>query len=807
MNAPTVRKLSERETSPTPLDDGENGLRNKRPRFVTDLSSPLCEVCQQLDLDAKFDRTHEAYRQVRAGVVSPPEDIYKASDGSWYYADAILAHRFNDSLSKPSDCPLCEFFRSLRVQPDSHKRHKLLAFRCSDSWLFRAGWLRERNPQKYEHNRDSVFMAVVPDLDTLPSCGYEANWLDHDVPATGAIYRLRPMDDSQIAKEKQILLARELDEGPNLGGARQWLGMCQKDHGSCCKRRTSHEPILSGFRLVDCTKEPPVVEEKPWGTTYLALSYVWGTTPKDLAHWPETVLDAVEVTKKLGFDYLWVDRLCINQADADEMAHLISRMTTIYEAAELTIVAAAGSGASRGLPGVRSRPRRPQPKYYLDSGSVLLSMLRDPRRDILESTYWTRGWTYQEGVLSNRRLVFTDEQMYWECRNMAAQESIDVVVFHVPVTKAEDDSEFVMADFMLSGIFKGDAYSGSRGDAQDSLVTQDEGHRLAYGFPTQEEVTVRAQLRGLNEHTREYSKRQLTRDEDTLSALQGIFGLYAQTRQLYLLHGLPVWTDDIVQGRSGAQITFALSVSSWYHRTSSDLLMYVSEACRRKSNLPSWTWAGWVGTVSWRALPNLEHCAYMSDLINAESLKLLWAADISLYGADYARPIRLQETHSAALLVSGAPRTLLEIENPFLLNKFQRVEQVKKEWYWAKAIGRPGRQKAKAQELSWDAKWYRIGGRLSCVGTSVAMTEREWTAKHVSGELVSVLMFAGQYLVNEHGTARFLTLRRVPLSMPERWERVGTLYLVIPFNQDCRDVQEFLGKIPARRQHRSFVIQ
>lgn len=64
------------------------------------------------------------------------------------------------------------------------------------------------------------------------------------------------------------------------------------------------------------------------------------------------MLDAVEVTNKLGLQYLWVDRLCINQADDNEKAYLISKMTTIYEEAELTIVAAAGTGASHGLPGI-----------------------------------------------------------------------------------------------------------------------------------------------------------------------------------------------------------------------------------------------------------------------------------------------------------------------------------------------------------------------------------------------------------------------------------------------------------------------
>jgi len=103
------------------------------------------------------------------------------------------------------------------------------------------------------------------------------------------------------------------------------------------------------------------------------------------------VLDAVEVTRKLGLQYLWVDRLCIDQSNIAEKSYLVSRMATIYEGAEFTIVAAAGLGASHGLPGIRSTPRLPQPKYFLHSGNLLVSMLRDPRRDILESQYWTRG--------------------------------------------------------------------------------------------------------------------------------------------------------------------------------------------------------------------------------------------------------------------------------------------------------------------------------------------------------------------------------------------------------------------------------
>ena len=72
---------------------------------------------------------------------------------------------------------------------------------------------------------------------------------------------------------------------------------------------------LPGFRAINCTKTPPVVEERPWSESYVALIYVWGPPSGD---WPQTILDAVEVMNRLGEQYLWVDRLCINQSNLQE---------------------------------------------------------------------------------------------------------------------------------------------------------------------------------------------------------------------------------------------------------------------------------------------------------------------------------------------------------------------------------------------------------------------------------------------------------------------------------------------------------
>jgi hypothetical protein len=84
--------------------------------------------------------------------------------------------------------------------------------------------------------------------------------------------------------------------------------------------QASNEPISLYFRLINCVKEVPVgkyppVEVQPWGVTYATLSYVWGVTPEDKEDWAKTVLDAVGVTKRLGLEYLWIDRFWIDQSN------------------------------------------------------------------------------------------------------------------------------------------------------------------------------------------------------------------------------------------------------------------------------------------------------------------------------------------------------------------------------------------------------------------------------------------------------------------------------------------------------------
>ncbi|KAJ9641894.1 hypothetical protein H2201_003718 [Coniosporium apollinis] len=142
--------------------------------------------------------------------------------------------------------------------------------------------------------------------------------------------------------------------------------------------------------------------------------------PGDL---PDTIEDAITVTQKLGFRYLWIDRYCINQKS--EEAHTqIRQMDLIYRNSGITIIAIAGETPSYGLPGVGRRNRTYQPRARVGK-HLLVSALQDSWITIEGSLWSTRGWTYQEALLFRRRLVFTDQQVYLECYGMYCCEALD----------------------------------------------------------------------------------------------------------------------------------------------------------------------------------------------------------------------------------------------------------------------------------------------------------------------------------------------------------------------------------------------
>ncbi|KAI0448907.1 HET-domain-containing protein [Xylaria acuta] len=194
---------------------------------------------------------------------------------------------------------------------------------------------------------------------------------------------------------------------------------------------------------------------------YACLSHCWGqeqplmTTSHTLqSHmneisWnciPATFQDAINVSRKLGVRYIWIDSLCIIQDSVDDWESESSKMAEIYRNSYVTIAAAASRDSKGGL-GL-NRPRRAGTtlKGTTSSGkpySIHVQCSIQPHMRIDEVTpkegiqhpispttsiehdyagvfgafpLLTRGWVFQERLLSPRFLQFGKDELLWDCR-------------------------------------------------------------------------------------------------------------------------------------------------------------------------------------------------------------------------------------------------------------------------------------------------------------------------------------------------------------------------------------------------------
>ncbi|RMZ80018.1 hypothetical protein DV738_g3032, partial [Chaetothyriales sp. CBS 135597] len=245
----------------------------------------------------------------------------------------------------------------------------------------------------------------------------------------------------------------------------RWEADCTSTHRHCLGR---HPP--TGFqphRILDLSDnkirldvDPDRRASKPYAT----LTHRWpddaSTMPrltnKNLDEWQNkeisidiltaTFRDAVQVVRRLGIRFLWIDSLCIQQ---DGVGHELDWqresvvMGEIYRNASLNIQAGRDSQHwDYGLfnsPDVRVvepyplrlsrtflRPmtsaQSPNPEVSVD-GTFLIIEEDFARDELLGNPINRRGWVLQERLLSPRILHFGAQQVFWECRECLACET------------------------------------------------------------------------------------------------------------------------------------------------------------------------------------------------------------------------------------------------------------------------------------------------------------------------------------------------------------------------------------------------
>lgn len=315
---------------------------------------------------------------------------------------------------------------------------------------------------------------------------------------------------------------------------------------------------------LDPNKEDSVclVETHGMKGKYACLSYCWGVSKTQagqtkrsnlsnhlqrilLSNLPNTIVETIHLCKKLGFRYLWVDRLCIIQDDTEDWAREASKMCDIYSKSELTISAPICSESSQS-------PLQQRHKWWSLKQSQFGTMEITDEKSKLNNSLWLypdsytkRPWSFEENWLEF--CEFQKDESEWLGRGWTLQEwMLSPRVLHI-------DSMTIW-----------DCFNGYANELNQRVIG---GARLARN-PREfgEEIFWESIVQ-------EYSKRGIAYEKDRLPALAGLAESYRrETRYTYLagvwLEEMPIsllWQADPYNSARGELANTTTPSWSWAH--------------------------------------------------------------------------------------------------------------------------------------------------------------------------------------------------------------------------------------------------
>ncbi|KAH6668238.1 heterokaryon incompatibility protein-domain-containing protein [Halenospora varia] len=407
----------------------------------------------------------------------------------------------------------------------------------------------------------------------------------------------------------------------SLARAKVWLNECTTKHKTCIgvaqETKLPHR-VLDLYPIEKHSANIKLIEtENNDCGRYVCLSHCWGevvplkTTRENISALkecialkalPRTFQEAVLFSRKLGIRWLWIDSLCIIQNDDLDWKTEAGKMRDIYSNCFLTIAASKSSNGSQGL-----FTAKPDPALFVcqvsSNESEMHNVFVQEALSIPHESEWvvnnpenhpwnssvyhfnpsfplmTRGWTFQERLLSPRVLHFGIAEMFFECKESYLCECRRKMnTNNLPYVYAE-------AGLTLKGM---------------DITEQDSWRKVCEYF----------------------SRMKLTfPDKDTLPALAGLARLYSQVKEGRYIAG--VWETDL------------LPSLAWFLVEQHE----DREAARvkRDERLPSWSWASSNMAVGFKKfLPNTSTAVVHGEIAKVHGADYIMAGSDPFGEIEYA---------------------------------------------------------------------------------------------------------------------------------------------------------------------------
>lgn len=220
-----------------------------------------------------------------------------------------------------------------------------------------------------------------------------------------------------------------------------WLAICSESHQSC-RSEQQHRPPSRLVSIGSNAVKLVITKGLQTLPRYATLSYCWGQKPFTklkrhnldifldrgipLEELPQTFVDAIDVTRQLGLEFIWIDALCIIQEETDNIDWEIEagHMRSVYGGSFVNLAASTATSVHSGF--------LQRPKYHTgfiarvttsDRCTVQRFQCASIYEEATTETHLaSRAWAFQERLLPPRTIHFGDMGLFWECRSQISSE-------------------------------------------------------------------------------------------------------------------------------------------------------------------------------------------------------------------------------------------------------------------------------------------------------------------------------------------------------------------------------------------------